>query len=122
MLRIIAALLLFSSQLSWMPMDRQCEARDTAQNSAPIAVTRWALKETLEAHKSAKPRLTPPPQTDEEKAQGRSSAGQNGMRKLLDPQIRAQWPRDWLDANMPLTKLMRNELLWITSRVNNCLY
>ena len=32
------------------------------------------------------------------------------------------WPKDWLDDNMPLTKLMRNELLWVTSRVNNCLY
>lgn len=96
-----------------------CLAQD---NPAPIAATRWALKETLEAHKSAKPRLPPPPPTDEDKARGRSNAGQGGMRRLLDPELRARWPRDWLDANMPLTKRMRNELLWVTSRVNNCLY
>jgi hypothetical protein len=89
---------------------------------APIASTRWALKEVLEAHKSAVPRLPPPPQTDAEKAAGRSSAGQDAMRRLLDPEVRAKWPKDWLDDNMPLTKQMRNELLWVTSRVNNCLY
>jgi hypothetical protein len=88
----------------------------------PIAATRWALKEALEAHKAATPRLPPPPQTDAEKAAGRSSAGQDAMRRLLDPEVRARWPKDWLDDNMPLTKRMRNELLWITSRVNNCLY
>lgn len=97
-------------------------ARDDAAQPAPIAVTRWALKEALEAHKSARPRLPPPPTTAEEKAKGRSSAGQGGMRRLLDPELRARWPRNWLDSNMPLTKHMRNELLWITSRVNNCLY
>ncbi len=97
-----------------------CAAQEPAP--APIAVTRWAMKEALEAHKSAAPRLPPPPQTDEEKASGRTSAGQGGMRKLLDPEVRAGWPRDWLDDNMPLTKQMRNELLWVTSRVNNCLY
>ena len=97
-------------------------AQDASPKIAPIAVTRWALKEALEAHKSATPRLPPPPATDEEKARGRGNAGQNGMRRLLDPEIRALWPRDWLDANMPLTKHMRNELLWVTSRVNNCLY
>lgn len=89
---------------------------------APIASTRWALKEALEAHKSAVPRLPPPPPTDAEKAAGRSSAGQDAMRRLLDPEVRARWPKDWLDDNMPLTKQMRNELLWVTSRVNNCLY
>ena len=97
-----------------------CAAQDAAP--PPIATTRWALKETLEAHKAAQPRLPPPPATDEEKAKGRSNAGQSGMRRLLDPELRAKWPRDWLDANMPLTKQMRNELLWVTSRVNNCLY
>lgn len=99
-----------------------CAAQDAAPKPDPIAVTRWSLKETLEKQKSAKPRLTPPPLTDEEKAKGRSNAGQSGMRRLVDPQLRANWPRDWLDDNMPLTKLMRNELLWVTSRVNNCLY
>lgn len=99
-----------------------CAAQDAPPTPDPIAATRWALKEVLEAHKSATPRLPPPPATDAEKAGGRGTAGQGGMRRLLDPAIRAQWPRDWLDANMPLTKQMRNELLWITSRVNNCLY
>lgn len=99
-----------------------CLAQDSSPKPDPIAVTRWALKETLEAHKFAKPRLPPPPATEEDKARGRSNAGQGGMRALLDPELRARWPRDWLDANMPLTKLMRNELLWVTSRVNNCLY
>jgi hypothetical protein len=99
-----------------------CAAQDAEPTPAPIAVTRWALKETLEAHKSAKPRLPPPPATEEEKARGRSNAGQGAMRRLIDPEVRPHWPRDWLDANMPLTKEMRNELLWVTSRVNNCLY
>jgi hypothetical protein len=99
-----------------------CAAQESSREPAPIASTRWSLKETLEAHRSAKPRLAPPPATEEEKARGRSNAGQGGMRRLLDPELRAKWPRDWLDDNMPLTKLMRNELLWITSRVNNCLY
>jgi hypothetical protein len=84
-----------------------CVSQDPPTKPAPIAATRWTMKEALEA---------------DEKAKGRSSAGQGGMRKLLDPEIRANWPRDWLDENMPLTKAMRNELLWVTSRVNNCLY
>ena len=97
-------------------------ARPDSPTPVPVAVTRWGLKELLEEQRSAKPRLPPPPDTAEEKANGRGGAGQNRMRKLLDPELRAMWPRDWLDANMPLTKEMRNELLWISSRVNNCLY
>jgi hypothetical protein len=114
MLRLLLAFALFPLFVGL------CLSQET--KPAPIAATRWALKETLEAHKNAKPRLDPPPTSDEDKAKGRSNAGQGGMRKLLDAEIRANWPRDWLDENMPLTKAMRNELLWVTSRVNNCLY
>jgi hypothetical protein len=117
MLRLSIAGLALALLVGW------CAAQDASQKpDAPVAATRWSLKETLEAHRSAKPRLPPPPLTDQEKAKGRSNAGQGGMRRLLDPEVRPHWPRDWLDANMPLTRLMRNELLWVTSRVNNCLY
>jgi hypothetical protein len=97
-------------------------ATDGADQPARIAVGRWALKKTLEDYKSAKPRLPLPPLTDEEKQRPRPPVSQNRMRRLLDPEIRPTWPRDWLDSNMPLTRLMRNQLLWVTSRVNNCLY
>jgi hypothetical protein len=93
-----------------------------AGEPARIAIGRWDLKKALEEYKSARPRLPLPPLTDEEKKRDRPPVGQNRMRRLLDPEIKGTWPRDWLDTNMPLTRLMRNQLLWVTSRVNNCLY
>jgi hypothetical protein len=97
-------------------------AGESAGEPARIAISRWDLKKALEDYKSAKPRLPIPPLTDEEKKRAKPPVGQNIMRRHLDPGIKGNWPRDWLDTNMPLTRLMRNQLLWVTSRVNNCLY
>jgi hypothetical protein len=97
-------------------------AGEPADEPARIAIGRWDLKKVLEEYRSAKPRLPIPPLTDEEKKRDRPPVSQNRMRRLLDPEIKGSWPRDWLDTNMPLTRLMRNQLLWVTSRVNNCLY
>lgn len=97
-------------------------AEEPSNKPDNIPVMRWDMKKALEAQKAVKPRLPAPEVSEEMKAKGRTGAGQGGMRALLDPEIKANWPRDWLDTNMPLTREMRNELLWITSRVNNCLY
>jgi len=45
------------------------------------------------------------------------------MRVLyLDPDLLALWPRDYNDKAMSLPRALKSEMLWMTSRVNNCLY
>jgi hypothetical protein len=101
-------------------------SRSTAQEPSsphPVPITRQEMMKALEGYKSVKPRLPMPPLTEKEKAEGRRSASQVRMRVLyLDPDLLALWPRDYNDKSMSLPRALKSEMLWMTSRVNNCLY
>jgi hypothetical protein len=89
----------------------------------PVPITRPELMKALEAHKSVKPRLPLPRLTEKEKTSGKRTASQVRMRVLyLDPDLLALWPRDYNDKAMSLPRALKSEMLWMTSRVNNCLY
>ena len=115
-------LLLFAGVLPLLTVAGWGVAQEPASQPHPVPVTRLELKKALEAYKSVKPRLPAPPE-GEEKASGRSSPGQVRMRVLyLDPDLLAVWPRDYTDEGMSLSRHLKSTLLWVTSRVNNCLY
>src|SRR5262245_41094562 len=100
-----------------------CAAQGPSGQPHPVPVTRLELKKALEAYKFAKPRLPLPPLSEAENAAGVQGPDQVRMRRLhLDPDVGALWPSDYNDTAMTLPRNIKRPLLWVTSRVNNCLY
>lgn len=86
----------------------------------PVPATRTEVKEALEAHKAARPRLPLPPTPGE----GPFAKVNNGrMRQYYLPAVPrdAGFPRE-PDKTMTLDYPFKVKLFWVTSRVNNCYY
>jgi AhpD family alkylhydroperoxidase len=106
-----------------LPAQLRAEGGTTAP--APIPADRPSLKQTLEDHKSAKPRLPLPPLTDEEKAKlgGRPPVNNGRMRQFyLHPDlVGGEFSRE-PDPAMSLDPTFKVMLFWIVARSNDCRY
>lgn len=85
----------------------------------PVAATREEMKELLEQHKKARPRLPLPP------------ADPNGTQSVNNARYRAYYLPDFSNASgfsrepdpaMTLDNTFKVKLFWIASRTNNCYY
>ncbi len=102
----------------------QAAEPDTAK-PAPLPATRPAMKQALEEHKHAVPRLPLPPLTDAEKARrGNRPVVNNGrMRQYyLPPELTGgEFSRE-PDPAMTLDPTFKVMLFWIVARTNDCRY
>jgi len=87
-----------------------------------VPATRTEIKDALEAHKTARPRLPFPPATENDK---------NAISRINNGRFRAYYlPSDARDGGfsrepdpaMTLDSTFKVKLFWVTSRVNNCYY
>jgi AhpD family alkylhydroperoxidase len=91
----------------------------------PIPATRPGMKQALEDHKAARPRLPLPPLTDEEKANlgGRPTVNNGRMRRYYLPAelTGGEFSRE-PDPAMTLDPTFKVMLFWIVARANDCRY
>lgn len=100
-------------------------AQAASDSPNPVAVTRAAMKQALEASKSAKSRLPIPQLSDEEAAKigpfGKYNNPRSRMANLPTELAFGDFSRD-PDPAMKLDGAFKTELFWIVSRLNNCIY
>lgn len=91
--------------------------------TAPKAVpaTREELKDALEAHKKARPRLPLPPEETGDKPMARVNNARFRAYYLLAELRDSGFTRE-PDPAMTLNNTFKVQLFWITSRTNNCYY
>jgi alkylhydroperoxidase family enzyme len=97
------------------------DAPPPATAPKPVAATRDEMKEFLEAHKKARPRLPMPP-ADPDNPTARVNNGR--FRAYYLPEFRdggGGGGRD-PDPAMTLDSTFKVKLFWVTSRTNNCYY
>lgn len=86
----------------------------------PVAATREEMKELLEQHKKARPRIPMPP-ADPKNPQGGVNNAQFRTYYLPDFRDSSGFSRE-PDPAMTLNNTFKVKLFWITSRTNNCYY